>query len=163
MTSARSSTKLEASSWKPRWKQIKCSSFGSPCHLGKTDCLKLKLKTGPIYGMDDIDILISRSWEPWQKRQWCMGYLSYRTMVHGKQHRGPIMQLRQWRASWRLQIVHAYLCGSIALTSNNIKRYIAIFIDDLIRKLWLYPLHEKLGALKTLKHSRTLGRRKPDK
>jgi 5'-3' exoribonuclease 2 len=48
-----------------------------------------------------------------------------------------------WRASKQLQLVHSDLCGPIKPASNNGKRYILSFIDDLTRKAWVYFLHEK--------------------
>jgi len=66
------------------------------------------------------------------------------TMCHrGKQHRAVIPKKSQWRASRRLQLVHADLCGPITPTSNSLKRYLLCFIDDFSRKAWIYFLAQK--------------------
>jgi hypothetical protein len=66
------------------------------------------------------------------------------TVCHrGKQHRAVIPKKSQWRASRRLQLVHADLCGPITPTSNSLKRYLLCFIDDFSRKAWIYFLAEK--------------------
>jgi transposase InsO family protein len=51
-----------------------------------------------------------------------------------------------WRASKKLQLVHADICGPIKPNSNSNKRYILSFIDDFTRKTWIYFLHEKSEA-----------------
>lgn len=61
----------------------------------------------------------------------------------GKQHRMSVPKRSLWRASKQLQLVHSDLCGPIKPASNNGKRYILSFIDDLTRKAWVYFLHEK--------------------
>lgn len=66
------------------------------------------------------------------------------TVCHrGKQHRAAIPKKSQWRASKRLQLVHADLCGPITPTSSSLKRYLLCFIDDFSRKAWIYFLAEK--------------------
>ena len=51
-----------------------------------------------------------------------------------------------WRASNKLQLVHADICRPIKPESNSNKRYILSFIDDFTRKTWIYFLHEKSEA-----------------
>jgi hypothetical protein len=58
----------------------------------------------------------------------------------GKQHRDPIPKKSNWRATEKLQLIHADLCGPISPISNNNKRYIICFIDDFTRKAWTYIL-----------------------
>ncbi|WKA06415.1 hypothetical protein VitviT2T_024314 [Vitis vinifera] len=48
----------------------------------------------------------------------------------GKQHRDVIPKRSLWRASQRVQLVHADICGPIKLVSNSKKRYLISFIDD---------------------------------
>lgn len=64
----------------------------------------------------------------------------------GKQHRDSMPKRSLWRASNKLQLVHADICGPIKLESNENKRYFLSFIDDFTRKSWLYFLHEKSEA-----------------
>ena len=52
----------------------------------------------------------------------------------GKQHRDPILKKSSWRASQKLQLIHADICGPISPSSNSKKRYSLCFIDDFSRK-----------------------------
>lgn len=61
----------------------------------------------------------------------------------GKQHRDPIPKKSTRRASEKLQLIHADLCGPISPASNSNKRYSLCFIDDFSRKAWVYFLVEK--------------------
>lgn len=51
-----------------------------------------------------------------------------------KQHRNPFPQQTTWRASKKLQLVPADICGPLKPTSNSGKRYLITFIDDMTRK-----------------------------
>jgi hypothetical protein len=64
----------------------------------------------------------------------------------GKQHRESIPKRSLWRASQRLELVHADICGPIKPASNSNKRYFLSFIDDYSCKTWIYFLHEKSEA-----------------
>lgn len=74
----------------------------------------------------------------------------------GKQHRDPFPKKSNWRASQKLQLIHANLCGPITSVSNGNKRYLICFIDDLTRKIWIYFLVEKSDAFITFKHFKSL-------
>lgn len=74
----------------------------------------------------------------------------------GKQHREAIPKRSQWRASKKLQLVHADICGPITPSSNSDRRYILTFIDDYSRKVWIYFLIEKSEAFTTFKHDKSL-------
>ena len=52
----------------------------------------------------------------------------------GTQHRNPIPKKSTWRASSKLQLIHAEICGPITPISHNKKRYLISFIDDFSRK-----------------------------
>ena len=52
----------------------------------------------------------------------------------GKQQRDPFPKKSTWKASRRLQLVHADICGPIKPISNSKKRYLISFIDDFSRK-----------------------------
>lgn len=65
----------------------------------------------------------------------------------GKQHRDPIPKKSNWRATKKLQLIHADLYGPISPISNNNKRYIICFIDEFTRKAWTYFLVKKSEAL----------------
>lgn len=63
--------------------------------------------------------------------------------LKGKQHREPIPKRSTWRATQRLELIHADLCGPISPNSNNGKKYVLCLIDDYSRKAWSYFLNEK--------------------
>ena len=69
----------------------------------------------------------------------------------GKQHRDPIPKKSNWRATEKLQLIHADLCGPISPISNSKKRYLICFIDDFTRKSWTYFMVEKSEALSMFK------------
>lgn len=70
----------------------------------------------------------------------------------GKQHRDSMSKKSLWRASNKLQLVHADICGPIKPESNSNKRYFLSFIDDFTRKTWIYFLHEKSEAFAMFKN-----------
>jgi transposase InsO family protein len=74
----------------------------------------------------------------------------------GKQHRDAIPKRSLWRASQRLQLVHADICGPIKPVSNSKKRYFISFIDDYSRKVWIYFLVEKSEAFTIFKNYKNL-------
>lgn len=74
----------------------------------------------------------------------------------GKQHREAIPKKSLWRASKRLQLVHADICGPIKPESNSSKRYLITFIDDYSRKTWVYFLSEKSEAFVMFKKYKSL-------
>lgn len=58
----------------------------------------------------------------------------YTACLVGKQHRESIPKKSLWRASQKLELVHADICGPIKPASNSNKRYFLSFIDDFSRK-----------------------------
>ncbi|CAL1397608.1 unnamed protein product [Linum trigynum] len=74
----------------------------------------------------------------------------------GKQHRAPFPKKSTWRATQKLQLLHADLCGPITPTSNGGKRYIFTLIDDFSRKLWVFFLAAKSEALDSFKKFKAL-------
>ena len=114
----------------------------------------------------------------WHRRYGHLSYkglrtLSYRNMVcglpplstsnaictdclKGKKHRDPIPKKSTWRASQKLELIHADICGPITPTSNNNKRYILLFTDDYSRKTWVYFLVEKLKAFSSFKSFKSM-------
>ncbi|RDX68550.1 hypothetical protein CR513_52441, partial [Mucuna pruriens] len=69
----------------------------------------------------------------------------------GKQYRNSIPKASEWRVSTILELIHADICGPIEPISNSGKRYFLSFIDDYIRKGWVYLLSEKSEALECFK------------
>lgn len=80
----------------------------------------------------------------------------------GKQHRDVIPKKSKWRASERLQLIHADICGPITPTSNSGKRYFLSFIDDYSRKIWIYFLVEKSEAFTIFKGFKNLVEKKKE-
>ena len=74
----------------------------------------------------------------------------------GKQHRKPMPKKSLWKASNKLQLVHADVCGAINPISSSNKRYILSFIDDFSRKIWLYFLNEKSETFSHFKRFKVL-------
>ena len=56
-----------------------------------------------------------------------------------------------WRASQKLELIHADICGPISPESDSGKRYILCFIDDFSRKSWVFLLAKKSEALNCFK------------
>lgn len=67
--------------------------------------------------------------------------------IKGKQHRDMIPKQSEWRATQKLELIHADLCGPISPASNSKRRYILCLIDDMTRMAWVYFLTEKSEAL----------------
>ena len=57
--------------------------------------------------------------------------------MKGKQHRTPFPKMGKWKATKKLGLVHADLCGSISPTSSGQKKYLCL-IDEFSRKAWSY-------------------------
>jgi transposase InsO family protein len=74
----------------------------------------------------------------------------------GKQHREIIPRKSMWRATQKLQLIHADICGPITPESNSHKRYILTFTDDYSRKLWTYFLNLKSETLAMFKKFKSL-------
>jgi len=74
----------------------------------------------------------------------------------GKQHREIIPRKSMWRATQKLQLIHADICGPITPESNSHKRYILTFTDDYSRKLWTYFLNLKSETLAMFKKFKRL-------
>lgn len=74
----------------------------------------------------------------------------------GKQHREAIPKKSQWRATEKLKLIHADLCGPISPISHSGKRYIFLLIDDFSHKSWICLLSEKNEAFDVFKTFKSL-------
>ena len=45
---------------------------------------------------------------------------------------------KAWRATSKLELVHTDVCGPISIPSLNGSKYFILFIDDIIRMVWVY-------------------------
>jgi transposase InsO family protein len=61
----------------------------------------------------------------------------------GKQRRAPFPQATKFRATERLELVHADLCGPISPAMPGGKRYFLLMVDDMSRYMWLVLLSTK--------------------
>jgi hypothetical protein len=82
--------------------------------------------------------------------------------LKGKQHRDVISRRSTWRASEKLELVHADICGPISPFSEGNKRYFICFIDDYSRKAWVYFLSYKSDAFTTFKLFKALVEKETD-
>ena len=74
----------------------------------------------------------------------------------GKQHRDALPKRSLWRATQRLQLVHADIDGPIKSLSNSKKRYFISFIHDYSRKVWINFLAEKSEAFPIFKNFKNI-------
>ena len=65
------------------------------------------------------------------------------TCLTGKQRRALFPQAMSYRASKKLELIHADLCGPIILGTPGGKRYFLLMVDDLSRFTWLALLASK--------------------
>ena len=63
--------------------------------------------------------------------------------VYGKQNRPSFLAGKAWRATNCLELVHADLCGPIAVESFSESRYFLLFTDDYNHVSWIYFLKHK--------------------
>jgi hypothetical protein len=61
----------------------------------------------------------------------------------GKQKRAPFPQVAKFRATARLELIHADLCGPISPATPGGKRYFLLMVDDYSRYMWLVLLSTK--------------------
>ena len=66
----------------------------------------------------------------------------------------------KWRATKKLDLVHADLYGPISPTSSGQKKYLLCFIDDFSRKTWSYFLVEKSETFYHFKCFKTMVEKK---
>lgn len=69
----------------------------------------------------------------------------------GKQQRERFPKRAKWRASEKLELIHADLCGPINPTSQGVKRYLFVLVDDFSRKTWIYFLADKAETFAVFK------------
>lgn len=76
--------------------------------------------------------------------------------VMGKQARQSFPAGRAWRASRKLQLIHADLCGPIQTKYLGGSRYFLLFVDDYSRLCWVYFLKHKDETFERLLKLKTL-------
>jgi len=69
----------------------------------------------------------------------------------GKQQREKFSKKSKWRATEKLELIHADLCGPITPTSHSGKRYMFVLVDDFSRKTWIHFLAEKAETFEAFK------------
>lgn len=89
--------------------------------------LRTMSRTGMVRGLPEIG----------HADQLCDAWLA------GKQRRAPFPQVAKFRATERLELVHADLCGPITPATPGGKRYFLLMVDDVSRFTWLVLLSTK--------------------
>jgi len=69
----------------------------------------------------------------------------------GKQQREKFPKKSKWRATKKLELIHADLCGPITPTSLSGKKYMFVLVDDFPRKTWIHFLAKKAETLEDVK------------
>ena len=132
-----------------------------------TTCLQVDLEDNSQLWHNRLGHLSYDGLKPLVSKQMVKGLSSITTprnicahCLAGKQHRNAMPKKILWRASKKLQFVHADICGPIQPTLSSNKRYILSFIDDLSRKTWVYFLSEKSKTLSFFKSFKALVEKK---
>ncbi|KAJ3692026.1 hypothetical protein LUZ60_012376 [Juncus effusus] len=97
--------------------------------------LKELAKKNMVHGLPDMDYIT----------KFCEGCL------FGKQARTSFPKKAKYRAERPLELVHTDICGPITPKSFSEKRYFITFVDDNIRRTWVYFLKEKSEAHEVFK------------
>ncbi|KAL0413673.1 UNVERIFIED_CONTAM: Retrovirus-related Pol polyprotein from transposon TNT 1-94 [Sesamum radiatum] len=71
--------------------------------------------------------------------------------INGKQHRDPISKKSNWRASQKLELIHADICGPITPISNSNKRCPTLVVKDVT------PEEAWSGLKPSVEHFRVFG------
>lgn len=79
----------------------------------------------------------------------------------GKQQRGKFPKKSTWRASEKLELIHADLCGPVNPTSCSGKRYLFVLVDDFHAKHGYTFLLTKRRHSKHSKSSRIWWKKNP--
>ena len=69
----------------------------------------------------------------------------------GKQRRAPFPMEANYRADYRLDLVHGDLCGPILPPTHGGKRYFLLLVDDKSRYMWIVLLSRKDEAPAAIK------------
>lgn len=117
------STKDEAWLWHKRYGHVNFHA------------LRSMAKEGIVEGLPFLD----------QLEQVCDGCMI------GKQRRHSFPAAASWRATERLQLVHADLCGPINPATYGGKRYFLLMVDDYSRYMWIVLLRSKDEAFDAVK------------
>ena len=78
----------------------------------------------------------------------------------GKQFRKSFPQESHSRVQKPLELIHADVCGTIKPSSFGDRNYFLLFIDDFLRKTWVYFLKQKSEAFMPLRNTKQLSRKK---
>ena len=66
-----------------------------------------------------------------------------RRVLGREAERAPFPQVAKFRATARLELIHADLCGPISPATPGGKRYFLLMVDDYSRYMWLVLLSTK--------------------
>ena len=76
--------------------------------------------------------------------------------ILGKQHRESFPSGKCIRAKAPLEIVHSDVCGPMQTPSLVGSQYFLTFIDDFIRKTWVYSLKNKSEVFEKFRNFKAL-------
>ncbi|GKC48828.1 retrovirus-related pol polyprotein from transposon TNT 1-94, partial [Tanacetum coccineum] len=131
--------KLNLRSMQERCLQVNVDDKVSLWHLRfghlHPDGLKFLAKRNMVHGLPNIEFT----------NKFC------EECVTGKQTRCSFPKKTEYRATNILELIHTDICGPISPESFSGKRYFITFIDDYLRKTWVYFLKEKLEAFEVFK------------
>lgn len=154
-------------------------------HKKKGLILKSRMSSNRMFSVTATVIMLS-CFEPsteetghlWHCRFGHLGYRSLQTLVQknmvrglpklshsskvcdecqkGKQARDSFPKESSWRATQKLELIHADICGPIKPESHSKRRYFITFIDDFSRKTWVFLQVEKSAAFECFKQFKAL-------
>ena len=75
----------------------------------------------------------------------------YESCVYGKQKKGSFVKTGKENKKKKLELVHTYVWGLAKVSSLASSHYYVTFIDDSIRKVWVYFLRRKSDVFQTFK------------
>ncbi|GJZ27481.1 retrovirus-related pol polyprotein from transposon TNT 1-94 [Tanacetum coccineum] len=131
--------KLNLRSMQERCLQVNVDEKVSLWHLRfghlHPDGLKFLAKRNMVHGLPNIEFT----------NKFC------EECVIGKQTRCSFPKKTEYRATNILELIHTDICGPISPESFSGKWYFITFIDDYLRKTWVYFLKEKLEAFEVFK------------
>ena len=79
------------------------------------------------------------------------GEIVYTNCLKWKPRRNLIPRRSTWRASTKLELIHANICSLISPFYKGNKRYFICFIDDYSRKVWVYFIAYKYDKFTNFK------------
>ena len=74
----------------------------------------------------------------------------------GKMDKRPFPKNAAMRAEKKLQLIHSDVCGPMCTTSLGGNTYFFLFIDEISKYGWVYPMKSKAEVFHHFKHFKTM-------